>query len=394
MSSSRRAAQLTRILTVIGVVAGGSLLALLPVTVASAAVVPPPAGAVIVGTASATCPAPTFATITAAVAGSPAGSTIYVCAGIYDENVVINKNVTLLGAQFGVDARTGRTNLAEETVVSSATGAMRYLSPATTGTIDGFTLQGTAARVSDDDGIEAVEAQGTGYTFIDNVITENTTGINFDASGTTPTLIQHNRITDNNAPGSSTGNGVFFTTAPVNNVTINENAFGGQGTGINTTSGSTNLAITNNTSVGDGNFVALFLANHANLSNNTVSWTNPNDPAAGSAFFVSGGNSDVTIASNTIDGGAANGVTLNNQFNGSSAGVHITSNTITRRLNGIVVAPSFGAGPTATDVTIESNTVSAAGIGDTAPTPADGGNGIWLRGAPGWSYRATLLKAA
>jgi hypothetical protein len=360
----------------------------LPATPASAAVVPPPVGAVVVGTASATCPAPAFATITAAVVASPAGTTIYVCAGLYNENVPITKNLTLLGAQFGVDARTGRTNAAEETVVSSPTGEFTYSGAATTGIIDGFAIQGAAVPASDENGILAINA-GDGYTWINNIITGNTTGINFRASGAVSTLINHNRITANTAAGSSSGNGIFFTNGPVNNVTISDNAFANNRPAINTTGvgdlaggRSVNVTVVGNTSVDDGNFIALFLAQHVQITGNAISWTNPNDPAAGSAIFVSGGNDDVTIGNNTIDGGAASGINLNNIFYSASPSttVRVTGNTITRRLNGVRVPAGTAGSPPVVGATISGNRISAAGVGDTVPDPSAGGNGIWIQG--------------
>jgi hypothetical protein len=51
------------------------------------------AGNVIVGA----CPGSTYATISAAVAASPAGSTIRICPGAYPEQVVIKKPLTLVG---------------------------------------------------------------------------------------------------------------------------------------------------------------------------------------------------------------------------------------------------------------------------------------------------------
>lgn len=47
---------------------------------------------------------PNFPTISAAVAAAAPGDTILVAPGVYNENVIINKSLTLLGAQHGVDA--------------------------------------------------------------------------------------------------------------------------------------------------------------------------------------------------------------------------------------------------------------------------------------------------
>ena len=46
-----------------------------------------------------------YATIQAAVNAAPAGGTVTVDAGSYAETVAVNKPLTILGAQAGVDAR-------------------------------------------------------------------------------------------------------------------------------------------------------------------------------------------------------------------------------------------------------------------------------------------------
>src|SRR2546428_5026514 len=53
------------------------------------------------------CTSPGYPTIGAAVTAAMPGDTIMVCAGLYAEQVQINKNkLTLLGAQAGIDSRT------------------------------------------------------------------------------------------------------------------------------------------------------------------------------------------------------------------------------------------------------------------------------------------------
>src|SRR5256885_8565629 len=51
------------------------------------------------------CTNPGYPTIGAAVTAAVSGDTIMVCEGTYTENVVLNKSLTLLGAQAGIDAR-------------------------------------------------------------------------------------------------------------------------------------------------------------------------------------------------------------------------------------------------------------------------------------------------
>jgi uncharacterized repeat protein (TIGR01451 family) len=355
---------------------------------AGAVVVAPPAGAVVVGTSSASCPS-TFATINAAIAAVPAGSTIYVCSGTYSEAVSVTKNVTLLGAQYGVSATTGRTDPSQETIIDSPGGADVTYDGASTGTLAGFSLIGNNTDSGNNDGIDAFEDAGqSGFTWTDNVITETSTGINFRADGPAPTTISANRITGNTETGGTElSNGIFFTNGAANDVTISGNVFGGQGTDLNTTgSGSStgplsqNLVVSDNTSADSQNFVVLFLTDDAVVSHNTVGWTDPNDPGAGSAIAVFGGDIAPTIDANTIDGGDATAIRVDTLDYNPSSAVTIANNTIVNRLNGVRVDQN--AALTATS-SITGNTVADAGVGDGVGPGVIGGNGIWLQSGTG-----------
>ena len=355
---------------------------------AGAAVVAPPAGAVVVGASSASCPS-TFTTINGAIAAVPAGSTIYVCAGMYSEAVTVTKNVTLLGAQFGVSATTGRTDPSQETIIDSPGGADVTYDGASTGTLSGFSLIGNDEDSGNDDGIDAFESPGqSGFTWTDDIITGTSTGINFRADGPAPTTISADRITGNTeSGGTELSNGIFFTNGPANDVTISGNVFGGQGTDVNTTgSGSStgplsqNLVVSDNTSANSQNFVVLFLTSGAVISHNTVGWTDSNDPGAGSAIAVFGGDVDPTIDANTINGGDATAIRVDTLDYNPSSAVTIANNTIVNRLNGVRVDQN--AALTATS-SITGNTVADAGVGDGVGSGVIGGNGIWVQSGTG-----------
>lgn len=83
-----------------------------------------------------------FATIQAAISAAGPGDTINVAAGTYTENVILNKNVTLNGAQAGVNA-CGRS--ATESIIIPANPAVRTLELQTGSAgaiINGFTFSG------------------------------------------------------------------------------------------------------------------------------------------------------------------------------------------------------------------------------------------------------------
>jgi hypothetical protein len=398
----------------LGAVAAIVTAALTPTAVAQAAIVGPPSGAIVVGVAGPNCTAPAFATINGAIAGAAAGSTLYICAGVYHESVVVNKNLTLLGAQHGVTAITGRTDQTQESVViAPASADIEYDAPATTGTIDGLTLEGNGLNAvtndgNNNDGIRAASDTSNvsqGFTWVNNVIENTTTGIDFNATGVIATTISANRIQNNVEPGGNQGmNGIFFTNGPANNVTITGNLFGHEDVDINTTGvgpgngviRSTGLSITHNVSIDTNNILALFKTDHATISDNTSGWTtNECATLTDPSYYIDGGNISPTISDNIIDCGQGTGVRdgtgifLSNASYRSAGeflpdtGVIISGNTITNRGNGIEVGPLGQLDPTSV---ISDNTI-------TNPT----GNGIWVHapsapavGTPAPVYGGTI----
>lgn len=97
------------------------------------------------------CVSPTFLckTMGAAVAGALGGDTINVLAGSYTETLIINKQLTLNGAQAGVDAC---DRAASESVVTSA-GVQITLQGGSAGTvIDGFSFSGGTNQIASSSG--------------------------------------------------------------------------------------------------------------------------------------------------------------------------------------------------------------------------------------------------
>ncbi|THG35439.1 hypothetical protein E6C70_05175 [Glaciibacter flavus] len=296
-------------------------------------------------------PAATYTTIQSAVDAATDGDTIDVCAGVFDESVTITKNITLRGAQHGIDARSGRTNPAAETVISAANTPLRYSGAGvTSATVDGFTLQTTSDHASV---IGAVEANADGYTWTNNIVdAHNGYGFNFRSTGAAPTTINHNRFTK---AGGDEG-AVAVTSVPdgetVGDVHIVDNAFVANGVGINIIGpGLTDgLTITGNTATDGGNFLVSAATGGPTLvSNNTI--TN----AGASAIFLSGNNDGMTIRGNTITGGAATGVRLSSDVVGTTKNVVIDGNTIVDRGYGIRITSA-----SATGLSITGNKISGS----------------------------------
>ncbi len=172
-------------------------------------------------------PADAFRTIQEALDTVSTGGTVIVAAGSYSEPVSIQRSVVLEGAQAGTDART-RSAGDGETIISNGAGADGLaIAYAPNVTVDGFTFEGNAA------GIAVRGSTSTSqYRFVDNVFTDNTTGIAF-GGGNYSATIQQNVFASNNAPtpignsfvrsGVGIGGGGYLY-----NSSIADNSFSGQ----------------------------------------------------------------------------------------------------------------------------------------------------------------------
>lgn len=158
----------------------------------------------LVGAGGRFCVDPRFATIPEAVAAAPAGATIRVCRGVYRDTAVIDKPLTLLGAQEGVDARTGRPNLRTESIIDAPVGGI-VIAPGVTGvTIDGFMIRNGGGGAVD--GIDASGGTG-GLTLVNNLIAQAIDGITLDADGAAPSTVAGNRMVGNVTGIRLTGSG-------------------------------------------------------------------------------------------------------------------------------------------------------------------------------------------
>jgi hypothetical protein len=316
--------------------AGACAVGLMVPTVAAAAPpAAPPAGAIVVGTASASCPNPNYPTIQPAVTAAPAGATVYVCAGTYTGPVTITKKLRLLGAQYGRDARTGRTTTAQESVVTSPSAGF------TVGAVDGLTVDGFTFSGSTGDGIDAFN-RGSGFTFVNNVFSDNQNGMNVNAAGPTRSTIARNRFTANNRGTiGQAGTGVVFTSGPANAVTVSDNLFERHGSAaVNSigdpTSRSVAIIISANRSVDDSSFAVIDNANGALVERNQA--TKAPSAVDGTIIYIVGNTDHLTVARNILSGDVGTGISANAAF-GSAASTNllIDSNIIRDRTTGISI---------------------------------------------------------
>src|SRR5439155_23439459 len=240
-----------------------------------------------------------FPTITLAVAAASPSDTIKVCPGLYAEQVSINKTLTLQGAQATVDARTRVTLPADESIIDHPCGPVQIT--ADNVTLDGFTGQGST--LSDPCFLAGIwtnpGSSGTqgGHQILNNIVQNNISGIELDSTcAANPTLVQFNLIQNNNNPGPGSGNGIE-TSFGLCNATIDQNKFSGHAnTSMLLNTAQSNLAISSNELVG-GTPERIVLAN---TSMSSITGNVSINSTSSGTIRLFGGNSNVTINSNTL----------------------------------------------------------------------------------------------
>src|SRR5262249_8307940 len=138
----------------------------------------------------------------------------------YHEHVVIDKSLTLLGANAGVNPVTSARG-PESVVDGDLTGAP-FAIQANNVTLDGFKI------IDGLNGLNAgVATSGTisGYTIEDNIITNNTIGVYANCSG--PSTIQNNLFDANNLPGPA-GGAAIYSDQGTNGLVVRGNEFKNQ----------------------------------------------------------------------------------------------------------------------------------------------------------------------
>jgi len=290
------------------------------------------ASSVLIATAQATpgvCKVSTTAypTIQSAVDDTTC-TTIKVAPGTYPESVVINRSLTLDGAQANKDARTRSTGSESIIQPSDITNAADLTINADYVTIDGFTLDGPTSS-----GSAAVVTQNShNYdTIKNNIISNPGRAASIQTSYTT---FERNVVSNS----STSTDGFQANSVPVSYDTISNNTFAGTVNpaiyNADTTfiEGQSYITVTGNVSTDDGTLAALFKTDRATIAGNTISGHH-----GSSAIYIGGADSNIVVRNNTVIS-AGSGVNVANDFGiGTNSGVKIVSNTLQNNTNGIKV---------------------------------------------------------
>lgn len=324
-----------------------------------------------------------YNTIQEAVDAASAGDTIKVKAGTYEENVLVDKQLTILGANPRLSSALDATKASiVDPVDNGAAGspAFGFNLQANDIAIKGFTI-GELDAATDADGTVGINTSVSfsGYTIANNVIQNNTFGISLNTStdaGAQLTRVSHNVIRDNNAGfgvQAASGNGIYSDQG-ARNVRIAANTFSGQQNEdvifVAPTAPQTNINVQHN-ALNDSSGIFFINVANSKIQGNVVQKSFAN------AIELAGGNEDVVVRNNKlVDVGTDgyNGIFLHDNFAvGENSGIRIQNNTITGAgLSGIVIRAS-------SNNTIRGNHVTGS-VGFDLSDPT-WGNGISLEGA-------------
>jgi len=274
---------------------------------------------------------PSYPTIQQAVNSVPAGSTIQVCPGLYPQQVVVNKNLTIKGiaaSNQGAAIITVPPGGLVQNTSSLATGnpiAAQLLvqAPASTVTITNLTVDGSNNGIAD--------------------CSLNPIGIYYqNASGTISHSTVLNEVLGAGLEGCQSGLGVFVQSGGGSStVNINNNHVENyQKNGITGNEVGTNVTITSNTVIGQGpttgaaeNSIQIGFGATGSISKNTVGsdvWApdnigDPGDAAAGILVFASHG---VNIATNNVSNAQFGIAVVGDLTFGNADNSSVTSNTV------------------------------------------------------------------
>jgi hypothetical protein len=256
-------------------------------------------------------------TLQGAIGKSSDGDTIEVAAGTYAVNglVSVNRQLTLRGAQAGVDAR---SRAASESILENTQG----ISVSASGvTIDGFTIQGSVIAAFTGYGVW-LNPTVDGTTVVNNIFQDNIVGLGLSNLGTTQALVQYNAFLHNNQPGGASGTGIYtdqFVSGAVKNVLIDANDFiDNDNAGIGFSNSDTSIPgadieVSNNSLDENGRGMYFYNTDNVSIHDNTITNTTvPTDGGTSVGIAAFGDVDGMTILNNDILDGVLRGIRVGN----------------------------------------------------------------------------------
>ena len=150
-----------------------------------------------------------YTTIQAAISAADPGDTIIVAAGTYNENLYINKALTLLGPNAGISAGVTPGTRVSEAVIQSLTNFYSIYASSDNVTIDGFTIDG--ASMSPTPYVLGTYGGGNNFVVQNNIFIGFEAGIPVYTNGTSTTYKTGLLVKDNSMVNATLGtNGYNF----------------------------------------------------------------------------------------------------------------------------------------------------------------------------------------
>lgn len=236
------------------------------------------------------------ATIADAITNTDVGGTLNVLQGNYNEAVVVNKSLALLGAQSSTNA-IGRTAV-PESIITASSGVAVIDIAASNVVVAGFTIQGNNAGP----GVASL-ATVSGFNIRNNIIQNNVIGIELASNGTNLSIVEQNDVQNNNQAGAPVGGFGLHSILPLSNTSIRFNRFSGNATAGAQLLGSAGTPITNVTILGNqfANNDRLEVADFDNSAINGNTFTADISGGGPSAtLHVGGGSDNLSVSFNTF----------------------------------------------------------------------------------------------
>lgn len=266
----------------------------------------------------------------AAIPAAPSGAVIYVCPGVYNENVTVAETISIVGPHADRDAWRCRTRGGEATIIGTTTG------PALDLTANGIRIRGLRVANTQGNGIR-LGAATSGVVVSTSIIQANSTGLILQGSSH---RVRRNCFRDNNSGGPASG--IRAGDGGATGVVIGRNGFVGHRTAaVNLTEGASpvsGITVKGNRSRDNVTFVLIDKASEITVSGNTVGFTTDISFSSSStpSIQVKGtGATTVEISDNVIDTNnpraisienpATNVIVESNRISSVEFGVYVTT---------------------------------------------------------------------